>query len=381
MLLTEKVPTLPDPLSGVSQTFGYLGLITFLPAIITGHLAQPKSPLDKSKQIVGLSLGYTFLFIWILFGLYWLNKPTTPTNSTTAIDAVTQQTVAYEYPLLNNPLTFIKAPMVWMPPKGIYKNILFNESNPAIESNAALLKEVTAVKSVFLHGLVWMELGTSAFKLQSSQQKLILTFETYRTNPTFWEYNSTMIPEKKTHYDPFFYTKETPQFFYEKDLSIVPPIARFADPKFTWCFGVRGITFNLPPDFDPNENLSNLRVILVTRAGEKPASFNFETTEGNLTRDETKSYDFKVAPSLLYAAIVYRITDRKPMIVSTYEKYFSLEDHKTLQEWLNKNLPEIISNQPSSSLAIAAPFTIKEKATAPESSKKPKVNFFIQETK
>ncbi len=383
MMLTEKVNTIPDSLSNISQTFGYWGFIAFLPAIITGHMAQPKTASDRKNQIVGLSLGYTFLFIWLGIGLYYYSSPSenVSVQKKSQTQATTQSEIVYDFPIISNPLELIKNPMVWLPPSGIYNNILFNKPNPALEGNSALLKEVASIKSVLIHGLVWMELGSSSFKLQKALRKLQLTTETYRTNPTFWEYNSSMTPDKKSYYEPFFFPKETPQLFYDKDPTLVPSIARFSSPEFQWCFGIRGITFNLPPEFQETENLTNLRVVLVVRAGEKTSTLTIPTLEGNLTRNEPKTYNYNVTPSLLYAAIVYRISDRKPLIISTYEKYFSLEDAKGLEAWMMKNFDEVISHQPSSGLAVASPFTIKEKAVTPVTPPKPKVNFFIQETK
>ncbi|MES2308094.1 MAG: FHA domain-containing protein [Verrucomicrobiota bacterium] len=381
MMLTEGVTHTPDSLCKASMICGCLGPVAFLPAIVIGHAATPKSEADKKNQTIGLSLGYTFLFVWALVAIYFVNQP--KASATTASADNTEMTTALarlEYPILTNPLDLVKNSMVWLPPKGIYKHILFDEPNAAIEGNANLQKEVSALKSVFLHGLVWTELGSAAFKLQPSQRKLRLVYETYRTNPTFWEYNSTMVPEKKCYYDPFLFPDETPQFFYDYDRGIIPPLPRFAGSVFRWCFGVRGLTFNLPPNYNPQESLANLRVILIVRPGDKPSTLKIETLEGNLTRDEQKSYEYKIVPSTLYAAIVYRITDRKPVIVSTYEKYFSLEDTKAFETWVDKNLEEVISHQPNSSLAISEPFTVKDKAAAAEAAK-PKVSFVVEPAK
>lgn len=380
MMLTEKVNPPMDSLSSLCETFGYLGFITFLPAIITGHMAQPITAENRKSQAVGLSLGYTFLIIWICIGFYFLNQPAKKGKITKGQDF---EESVFEYPTLTSPLELIKNPMVWIPPSGIYNYILFNKPNTDIEKNPVLLKEVTSIKSIFTHGLVWMQIGSSNFKIQKDQGKLKFILETYRSNPTFWEYDSTMVPEKKTYYDPFFFPKETPQFFYEKDSLLIPPIERFSAPEFTWCFGVRGMNFVLPGQFNEAEPLSNLRVILVVKAGNTISNFKINTLEGNLTRNEEKTYDYKVTPSVLYAAIVYRITDRKPLIVSTYDKYFSLEDSKALESWVHEHLEEVVAYQPSSRLSIAPPFTIKEKEQLKEPAKpaKPKVNFFIQETK
>ncbi len=384
MMLTEKVNAPVDSLSSICETFGYLGFITFLPAIITGHMAQPITTENKKSQAIGLSLGYTFLFIWMGIGFYFLNQPGKKSNLATGGTAVES---VFEYPTITSPLDLIKNPMVWMPPSGIYNYILFSKPNPEIEKNPALVKEVSSIKSILNHGLVWMQLSGSNFKIQKDQGKLSLILETYRSNPTFWEYDSTMVPEKKTYYEPFFFPKETPQFFYEKDPLLIPPIERFSSPEFTWCYGVRGMNFILPAQFDESESLSNLRVILVVKAGNTIANFKIDTLEGNLTRNEPKSYKFKVTPSILYAAIVYRITDRKPIIISTDDKYFSLEESKALETWINENLAQVIAFQPISWLAIAPPFTIKgkeqvkEQAKDPSKPARPKVNFFIEEAK
>lgn len=279
--------------------------------------------------------------------------------------------------------------MVWLPPKGIYENILFNKPNTAIESNATIRKQVDEIRSVFLHGLVWYELPSYPFKELPSQQKLRYIYETYRTNPTFWEYNSTMLPEKKTYYDPFYFSAEAPQFFFDYDRSIIPPLPRFADPLFKWCFGVRGLIFNVPPQQSIKQDLANLRVILVVRSGDKPTTLSISTLEGNLTRNEEKSYEYPIVPSTLFAAIVYNVADRKPVVVSTHEKHFSLEDQKNLEKWLQKNLPAVIAFQPSSQLSISPTFTIQEKVetttptTAPPPPEKPKtkVNFVIEPVK
>ncbi len=378
----------------VSMICGCLGPITFLPAIITGHMAEAKSALDKKNQTIGLALGYTFLFLWIIAGVYFFNHTPTPTSaSNSAASTATPSNpdapaVPMEYPIITNPTELLKTPMAWMPPKGVYKHILFNDSSQGIDASAELQKQVSEIRSTFIHGLIWMELNSLAFKVLPSQRKLQLTYETYRNNPTFWEYNSTVVPEKKTFYDPFYFPEETPQCFFNYDKTLVPPLERFADPMFRWCYGVRGLIFDLPSSFGSQEMITNLRVILIVRPGTKVGSLKIETLEGNLTREEPRSYQFKVMPSQLYAAIVYRVTDRKPIIISTQEKLFSLEDSKKLEAWIDKNMDEVLSHQPSSPLSISPPFTITPKdpsnPAAPKNEPPPqrtKVNFFFEPAK
>lgn len=382
MMLTPGLENIPDGLSKASQICGFLGFIAFLPAIVIGHMAQPRTALDKKNQITGLTLGYLFLVIWIGVFLYISNKADTTDQPV----AKTTVTVTLDFPIIQNPLEMIKNPMVWLPPKGIYENILFDKPNTAIDGNATIQKQVLEIRSVFLHGIVWKQLPSFPFKELPSQQKLKYVYETYRTNPTFWEYNSTMLPEKKTYYDPFYFPAEAPPFFFDYDRALIPPLPRFADPLFKWCFGVRGLLFNVPAKSAGNHSLANLRVVLLVRAGDKPTTLNIKTIEGNLTRNEEKAYEYPIVPSTLYAAVVYDNESRKPVVVSTYEKYFSLEDNKKLEAWLDKNLAQVLSYQPSSEMSISPPFTIEEKVEAPQQAPAPekpkvKVNFIIEPVK
>jgi pSer/pThr/pTyr-binding forkhead associated (FHA) protein len=387
----KKGATLPDTLAKVSMICGCLGPISFLPAIITGHMANAKTAVDKKNQTIGLALGYTFLFFWIIGLIYYFSQPSPAPKTSAASSPAESNTpsTSMEFPALTNPIELLKTTMVWMPPKGIFRHILFNDPSPAIDSNASLQKEVSSIRSAFIHGLVWVELNSLSFKVLPSQRKLQFTYENYRNNPTFWEYNSTVVPEKKTLYDPFFFPQETTQCFFNYDKTILPPIDRFSDPIFRWCFGVRGLLFDLPSHFSPQETLTNLRVILIVRSGTKASTLQIETLEGNLTREEPRSYQFKVMPAQLFAAIVYRVTDRKPVIISTQEKHFSLDDSKKLEAWIQGNLDEIISRQPATPLSVSSPFTItpKEEGTHPAHPKneppptKTKVNFFFEPTK
>lgn len=69
IIFTNKIVHTRDVLSKVCLVFGILGFVFFLPAIILGHMAAPKAEVDQRYRIIGLLLGYGFLFAWVVYAL------------------------------------------------------------------------------------------------------------------------------------------------------------------------------------------------------------------------------------------------------------------------------------------------------------------------
>ncbi len=358
------IPTSNTDFAFISFACGCAGPIAFIPAILFGHVAEPVTYEQKKNQQLGLVLGYFFLSVWLVVGGYYLaTRQETPAKGSASADgAASATTTALEVPRVNNALDLLRGTLAWAPPSKVIGSILGTGGKTVnIDPNQAAHREAffNELRSNWTHGLIVFQPDIVRPLIPyAANQSVRFVIEDFTTKPTFWEYNSTVVPEKKTVVGPFIMPTLREDLFFDRDTTLTAKIPKFNDERFPWHNAQRGIQWNGESLKFEDRQASLLRWVVILKASTSLYSIKIDTLEGNLTRDEPKEYIYSYHPAEYLAQIVYLAGTEEVLALKINPDLFNLDDMEKAKRLLHAGFKEILARKPQSTIEIGAIFRL-----------------------
>ncbi len=344
----------------VSFICGLMGVIAFFPAILFGHLASEANGRARLFRRIGLGLGYTFLIFWIIAGALFWNRVSSPPSLT-----ATDMARGLEPPLVSSAMPLLHGQVAWVPSQKALREILSPTSNIeqfSLPSSITAIDRVTALqefRNTWQHGIMIYEptfLGI--YRDPDSPDTIRMILEDCVTNPTFWDYNSTVLPEKKPVLGPFYVPNLEHSFFFARNPRLTSKIPKFNEPEFPWRMAERGIQWsvkNLPPDLIKH-NLAQLRWLAILKPALIPSPLVLHTLEGNLLNETPKDYTFNVFPTEVLAEVLYLESSNTPLAIHLNENLYTLEEARAAKGFIDSNFGNILAHRPETETDIPTTF-------------------------
>lgn len=358
---------------------GVLGFITFLPAIILGHLDKPDSIQREKQRDLGLTLGYGFLALWIVAGIFWgirtkLSGPEAKkTSSSEQIQSALGTNLSSQNSKLDAPKNNITYPtyrhspslknslFMWMPSESLRKSY---QGRSTSEASDALMGETPKAMKDFpvalRNGTLISEsnvLGIFPGKLNSSVR---LVLENCLTNPTLWKYNTTVVPEKKTLIQSFLFPDDA-IFFFDRDPQIVIPGDLVDQKQLPWHQSIRGVEWtqgNL--DALRKTDPAYVRLLWIVQSAEQARPYSILTIEGRQkTILSEVVYPLTVFPSQWIAVILYDVPNKQFLSVKSNHQILSLSEQTEIEALLQKSFSKILQQRPESERSATPGFRLE----------------------
>ncbi len=358
----------PDGLALFSLICGMIGFIAFLPAIVLGHLAGDGNPATRRFRRTGLGLGYGFLAIWLLVIVWWLQRPkaATPSDFASKSIASVPTPALLQPPSVVDAMALLRGPMTWVPSPELVDAILSPATGaemfslPAVHGpNVDRMSALQEFRSTWKNGLVLFEAQIlhSETSLQSPGV-VQMVLEDVTTNPTFQEYNSTVVPEKKDVVGPFYVPGLENGLYFRRNPRLASRIPKFNEERFPWRMGERGVRWTEEGRFDQRYDLQQLRWICVLRPSAARAPLRIQTLEGGLLNDTPVEYNLPYYPAEILVEIFYMQDAQIPVTWRFNESLFKPDEMRVAKAMLDKNFKFIQSMRLASKNEIPLAFSL-----------------------
>jgi hypothetical protein len=356
----------------LSYVFGLMGPICFIPAIIFGHLCPKASGDLASKRVIGMALGYLFLGVWFVVGLYYLGCFGDRPRKAIHMRGSSAQSVQVNIPPVSDALGLLQGDLLWCPPMRVVQEALASAGRSSTAAAKTSFKGADGtevlemVRSVWMNGLIVFEPEILRVTLGDDLRSGRCILEDYRSNPTFLQFNSTVVPVKKNVAGPFIIPNLDYWTFFQRDRSQPVSIARFDRDDIPWSGAFRGIEFALDemsPDVQNKPDL--LRCCMLLRPSTAPCRLVINTREGNEQKDWDKSYTCNLYPAEFVGFFFYHLANPSVLKLQLNPVYFRGEVEEKAGRLIRQGLSMIVSNRPASSNYVGARFRLALSATEP----------------
>jgi pSer/pThr/pTyr-binding forkhead associated (FHA) protein len=339
----------------LSYVCGCAGAVGFLPAIYYGHQANPATSKEEKHQARGLMLGYLFLFLWVFGSMFFViyGDKLSPKSRAEQVAEV------LEAPKLADGLKHLQGTLMWSPAR---KQIQLFTGKPPEDP-----KERRAFNQLYGDARSHWETGLIVYQPDilkvipafSEKDHLKFVIEDFLTKPTFMDFNSTVVPEKKDPIGHFIIPSLSSSMFFARDQNLRANIDRFNTDEFPWHNAYRGIAW-MGGAFDFNASqIPLLRILFILKPGDKTYSFSIKTREGNLNSDFDQTYRLSYYPAEYLAMVVYvDNTDAVLALQTNSSAFANPRDELRAQSLIRANLWKILQAKPEDEDGMASTFKL-----------------------
>ncbi len=362
----------PD-FSQYSFICGCMGFIAFLPAIILGHLDRPNSMERQKLRDRGLVLGYLFFLLWIAGGIYyWRSNPTTPKQQETSnplpaaskrpVQETAVQPLDFEkllkFSKIREESSLSQYRFQWIP-----SALLRKAHQEKTTSQYQILKEAETFKALrefpeqIQKAVILSEVPLLRVNNSPHPREVRLVLEDCFTNPTFWKFNTSLTPSKKTVLNPFIFPPEDPLFFFDVDPYLNLKVTYPEPDKLPWYKAYRGLEWSqgdLKAIF--NAEIKDLCLVFLIQSNPQSTTIAIPSIEGKPDHLSSVFYPFDLYPSNWMAAVVYRKSDQKILGFKINTLLFTVPEIETD---LPKYFHQLIACKPESELHATPSFLIQ----------------------
>lgn len=356
---------------------GCLGFIAFIPAIILGHMDKPDSISREKQRDIGLTLGYFFMAMWLVAGIVLMTRSGASSSEGVSEKTISEspQTVsASNSTKLNLPKNDVSFPdfrkkniansiLMWMPSETLRKLTRDGTMVSSITdvTQGDTMKAMQEFPLMISQGFILSESRILRTKKSAQNHSLRLVLEDYLTAPTFWKWNTSVVPERKMCFNSFVIPEDS-LFFYDRDASLVGAWEPGDERELPWYQAYRGVEWSQGDlNLIQNTEISSLRVMMILQSLDKPRSFVISTVEGRKKSQFNEvAYPFSVYPAHWVAAIVYDLNSQKTLSVKVNPAHYSSAEQIDVETQIQKHFLKILQMRPAGERMATRGFRLSE---------------------
>jgi len=332
------------------------------------------------EKISGLSGGRSQIWIWAVgvFVLFWavvlgIGWPMVHQHVRPAATAPSLRKEApIVPPVVSAPGQLVRGAWTWAPSPeahaAIYSTVvkLDSVSLGAASGTKDKQKAMEEFRNAWEHGLVVCEPTFERIEKDGAQGDAVhFVLEDCLSKPTFWDFNSTVLPEKRAVMGSFYVPGLTNSLYFIRNPRLTAKIAKFNSEEFPWHLGERGVTWPMSTiKVDWNKDLGRLRWLAILKVQPVSSRMVLHTLEGDLLRNTPKEYPLSVFPAEVLAEVLYIDSAPAPLQVRLNPALAWEEDSQNVSHWISTHFKEILAAKPLAPMEVPTVFHLPAEVSA-----------------
>ncbi len=338
----------------------------------TRVLARPDEKVSGLSQRLNrktllISFGAAFAFFWIVvlaFAIPYFSKQRRAESSLS--NSLTSNLSALSSPQIASTMGLLQGKWTWSPsPEGravLYSTMARMDTLRlgAVNKVKDKQKAIEEFRNAWEHGVVVYEPLFERIEQDETQSDMVhFVLEDALTKPTFWDFNSTVVPEKQAVLGMFYTPGITNTLYYVRNPKLASKIPKFNEPEFPWRMGEHGIQYSiagLPVNL--LHDVGKLRWMVLLKINPIVSKLTIHTIEGDLFRNIPREYPLSVFPAEVLAQVLYLDSASAPLQVRVNKALPWDDDPQVVANLITTYFKNILSQKPQTPMEIPSVFTL-----------------------
>ncbi len=334
---------------------------------VTQVLPQPGDRGAKGRRrMLWFAGGGGLVLIWVVVTLVLFQIAARKKNGEQA-SGKAPQVVAAKVPQIVSPMLLLGGKWTWAPNPEAWDVL----SSLLVKVDALTLgsgdpegdkqKAVDAFHEAWQQGVVVYEPVFQRAEMDEQHpDRLHLVLEDAFTKVTFWDYNSTVVPEKQPVVGMFYAPTLTNTLYYVRNPKLTAKIPKFNGEEFPWRMGEHGVEWSVVGlRVNVKRDLGRFRWFVILKPHPVPMRFSIHTLEGDLFRNIPKDYPMNVYPAEVLAEVLYLDSDKAPLQIRVNASLPWDDDPQAIVNLLTLHFKDILAHKPRDPTEIPHVFRLE----------------------